>query len=66
VREPERVPSPPSIQSSNWSAAGLTPRRALHGVGLIVLVGYAVVLSRSGATDTSVWAMAAILVAAFA
>lgn len=66
MREPERVPSPPSIQSSNWSAAGLTPRRALHGVGLIVLVGYAVVLSRSGATDTSVWAMAAIFVAAFA
>jgi uncharacterized membrane protein YfcA len=64
--EPERVPSPPSIQNVRWSAVRRIPRCALLGVGLVVLAGYSVALSRSGAVDTSLWAMAAIFVSAFA
>jgi uncharacterized membrane protein YfcA len=64
--EPERVPSPPSTQNFRWSSIGLTPRGALYGAGLVVLAGYTFALSRSGATDTSLWPMAAIFVAAFA
>jgi uncharacterized membrane protein YfcA len=66
MREPERVPSPPSIQSFRWSAVGRTPRCALLGVGLVVLAAYSFALSRSGAADTSLWAMAAIFASAFA
>jgi uncharacterized membrane protein YfcA len=66
VKDPARVPSPLSTHSSIWPGAWLTQRGALHGAGLVVLAAYAVALSRSGATDTSLWAMAAIFVAAFA
>jgi uncharacterized membrane protein YfcA len=64
--EPERAPSPPSIQNVRRSSLGLTPRGALYGAGLIVLAGYTFALSRSDATDTSLWAMVAIFVSAFA
>ena len=66
MKDPARVPSPLSTHSSIWPGAWLTQRGALHGAGLVVLAAYGVALSRSGATDTSLWAMAAIFVAAFA
>ena len=64
--EPERVPSPPSVQNVRWSLIGVTPRGALYGAGLVVLATDTFALSRSDATGTSLWAMAAIFVAAFA
>jgi len=64
--DPGRVPSPPGPHSSSWPGAWLVQRFGLHGAGLIVLAAYAVALSRSGSTDTSPWAMAAIFIAAFA
>jgi uncharacterized protein len=66
MMEPERVPSPPGTQNFRWSSIGLTPRSALHGAGLVVLAAYTFALSHSDATDTSLWAMAAIFVSAFA
>ena len=64
MKDPARVPSPLSTHSSIWPGAWLTQRGAPHGAGLVVLAAYGVALSRSGATDTSLWAMAAIFVAA--
>jgi uncharacterized protein len=66
VKGRARVPSPLRTHPSTWPGAWLTQRAALHGAGLVVLLAYATLLSRSGSTDTSLGAMAAIFVAAFA
>jgi uncharacterized membrane protein YfcA len=67
VKEPRRVLSLLSIHLSGWPGESLSQRRlALHGAGLVVLVAYVAVLLRSGLSDDSLWAMAAVFVAAFA
>jgi hypothetical protein len=48
------------------AGVALTQPLARYGAGLVVLVAYVAVLSRSGLSDDSLWAMAAVFVAAFA
>jgi uncharacterized membrane protein YfcA len=64
VKRRARVPSSPSTHPSIWPGSGLVQRFGLYGAGLTVLAAYAVALSRSGTVDASLWAMAAVFVAA--